>query len=215
MFKFEFSNTKTTSRDTSPYPILLADVKAKSFYFIDNSSDTSLDNYINDLIIPSVVKDWEDETGYILLDSVIRAFVPSLEFVSSDRLKISLKHTNIRSVSSLNYYNFDWNLSDAKETITDYILTEELIDIPSGVMLNDTILPLNLYPIENNLEITYLAGFSGNTFTNLDPDIKNCLAMQAALAIDVKQGYCDNYYTPLIEKVYQNYTIKTSAISIL
>ena len=215
MFKFKFSNIKTTSRDVSPYPIDLAAVKAKSFYFTDNPGDTSLDTYINDLIIPSVIKDWERQTSYILLDTTFKAFIPNIEFITSERMRMALSHLNIRSISYLKYYPTNWDRSAAKTEITEYIKTEEIKTTPSAIMLNLEIIPLNIYPIENNLEIEYSAGFSANTFTNLDPEITSCLAMQAAMAIDIKQGYCSDYYSDLIAKTYFDFTIDEEAISII
>lgn len=214
---FVFSNTQTISRDTSSYPITLADVKDKSFYFKDNPDDDSFDDYIEDFVIPKIISDWEDTTKYILLDSEIKSFIPNIEFINSQRLALKLKHLNIRSLEELKYYEYDVELPDNKTEITSdyYNVSDELNKIVRKIYLNYSLLPLRIYPIENNIECSYLAGFADNDFTNLSQDIKDCLAAQASVVFDVKQGYCDNYYVDFISKVYNDYSAVERLIEII
>jgi len=214
---FIFSNTKTVSRDTSSYPITLADVKDKSFYFKDNPDDTTLDDYIEDFVIPKIISDWEDSTKYILLDTEIKSFVPNIEFINSNRLPLSLSHLNVRSIESIKYYEHDVSLPSTKTEITSsyYSTSEEIKITPKKIYLHYSLLPLRIYPIENNIECNYLAGFASNNFATLSQDVKDCLAAQASLVIDIKQGYCDNFYVDFITKVYDDYSVAKRLIEII
>lgn len=214
---FTFSNTKTVSRNKNSYPITLDDVKDKSFYFKDNPDDDSLDDYIEDFVIPKIVSDWEDSTKYILLDTETKSFVPNIEFINSNRLPLSLPQLNVRSVESVKYYEYDVALPSTKTTITDsyYSVSDEVKVTPKKIYLHYSLLPLRIYPIENNIECSYLAGFEDNDFTNLSQDIKDCLAAQASLVIDIKQGYCDNFYVDFITKVYDDYSLPKRLIEII
>lgn len=217
MFEFIFSNKTTLSTNKNSYPITIEDVKAKSFYFKDNPEDDTFDDYITNFIIPKVVDNWEDETKYILLDSTIQSFVPNIEFINSNRLAISLDNLNVRNVSNIKYYEYDTDLPESKVILDSdyYNLSQESKKTSRKITLRTDVLPLQLFPIENNLECNYVAGFEDNDFTDLDVDIKNCLASQASIIFDVKQGYCDNYYRDFIEDVYNKYTLKKRLISIL
>lgn len=214
---FVFSNKLTVSRDTSSYPITLSDVKDKSFYFKDNPDDETLDDYIEDFVIPKIISDWEDSTKYILLDTEIKSFVPNIEFINSNRLTLALNSLNVRSVETLKYYEYDVSLPSTKTEITDsyYSASDEIKTTPSKIYLHYSLLPLRIYPIENNIECSYLAGFEDNDFTNMQQDIKDCLAAQASLVIDIKQGYCDNFYIDFITKVYDDYSIVKRLIEII
>ncbi len=215
--QFLFSNTKTVSRNTSSYPITLDDVKDKSFYFKDNPDDDTLDSYIEDFVIPKIISDWEDSTKYILLDTETKSFVPNIEFINSNRLPLSLNHLNVRSIESLKYYEYDVSLPATKTEITSsYFSTSEEIKVtPKKIYLHYSLLPLRIYPVENNLECSYLAGFENNVFTTLSQEIKDCLAAQASLVVDVKQGYCDNFYIDFITKVYDDYSLAKRLIEII
>lgn len=214
---FIFENTKTVSRDISSYPITLEDVKAKSFYFKDNPDDESFDSYIETFVIPKVVNDWEETTKFILLDSEIKAYIPNLEFINSNRLPLSLEQLNIRSIDSLKYFEYDINLPAERVQInSDYFSkSEELKKVPINIYLHNSLLPLHLYPITNNLECSYKAGFEDNDFDNIPVDIKDCLAAQASIIFDVKQGYCDNYYLDFIAKTYDDYSAVKRLIEII
>lgn len=214
---FIFENTKTISKDISSYPITLEDVKAKSFYFKDNPDDDSFDTYINTFVIPKVISDWEDSTKFILLDSEIKAFVPNLEFINSNRLPLSLSHLNVRTIQSIKYFEYDVNLSNEKISILSnyYSKSEELNNKPINIYLHYSLLPLRIYPIDNNFECSYLAGYENNDFENIPVDIKDCLAAQASIIFDIKQGYCDNYYLDFITKVYNDYSAIKRLIEII
>lgn len=217
MFSFEFSNKKTTFKETSPFPILLADVKAKSFYFTENPDDDSQDDFIQNFLIPNIVANWERSTKYLLLDQAISAFVPSLRSINCLELQIDLTNLNIRSVVGVFYYPEDWNESDAKTELNSdyYSVSEELSRIPSSFSLKKDYAPLVLFPKQNNLEVRYLAGFAANSFTDLDQEIKDALAMQASMVMDTKNGYCEDYYSAIIKDIYAKYTIVKPQISFI
>lgn len=214
---FVFSNTQTISRNENSYPITLEDVKSKSFYFKDNPDDETFDDYITDFIIPKVISDWEDSTKYILLDTEIKSFVPNIEFINSNRLPLSLKHLNVRSLTELSYYDYAIEIPTSKTIVYQnyYITNEETKKTPINIYLHYSLIPLRIYPIVNNLECKYSAGFEDNDFTNLPKDIKDCLSAQASVIFDVKQGYCDNFYVDFISKVYDDYSTVKRLIEII
>lgn len=217
MFKFLFSKRQTISRDTSSYPITLANVKDKSFYFNENPSDDSQDDYINNIVIPNVIRGWEKETKYLLLDQTIKAFVPSLQYINSKDLEIELTSLNVRSISGITYYPETWNESDAKSTLISsyYLTTSEIVPTPSKIRIKTDYVPLSLFPISNNFEIQYLAGFESNDFTNLNQDIIDALSMQAAVIIDVRNGYCEDFYSNIIYDTYNDYSIDKQLVSFI
>jgi hypothetical protein len=208
MFNFEFSNKKTISRDSSSYPITIETVKAKSFYFQENPDDESQDTYIEEVLIPAIVRNWERNTGYVILDTSIQAFVPNIQNINSFKLEIPFSNLNIRSITSIKYYPCNWDESESKTTMDseDYKISEEIIKKPSSFRLSKNLGNISIYPITNNLEANYLAGFLDNDFSDLDPEITDALNMQAAVAIDTKMGYCDDYYSSLIYEAYNKFS---------
>lgn len=217
MFKFIFSKKQTISRNTNSYPISLSDVKDKSFYFSENASDSSQDDYINNIVIPNVILNWEKETKYLILDQTIKAFVPSLQYINSQNLEIELNSLNIRELSDIIYYPENWNESDAKTTLTSsyYISTSEIDTTPIKIRMKKAYTPLILFPISNNLQIQYSAGFESNDFTELSNEIKDCLAMQASVIIDAKNGYCEDFYSNIIYETYNDYSIDKQLVSFI
>ena len=216
MFKFEFSNKKTISRDVTTYPITLATVKAKSFYFIDNPTDESQETYITSLIA-SVMLNWEDYTGYLIQDQTVKAFVPNIRDVNDYNLQIDLTNLNIRTIDYVKYYPYDWDQAEAKTTLDSsyYLITDELNRVPSSLKMLYDYVPLQLFSIKNNLEVQYAAGFEDNDFTDLNQQIIDALSMQVAAAVDVKNGYCEDYYSGLIKEVYAKYSIQKQQISFI
>ncbi|MFT6842661.1 MAG: hypothetical protein ACJASR_001430 [Psychroserpens sp.] len=217
MFKFNFTNKKIISRNTSSYPIDLADVKEKSAFYEENPTDTSMDNYVINTLIPNIVDDWEESTNYLLLDQVIKAYVPDLQFINSNSLEIGLNYLNIREVNSIKYYPSNWN-EEAIKTIlnsTNYIITEELLKISSKLKIKKEYLPITLFNITNNLESEIQAGFASNDFSTLNPQIKEVLSMQAATAVDVRQGYCKGFYNEIIYELYEKFSIEKQLVSFI
>ena len=170
MIQFSFSKTKTISRNITTYPITVAEVKARSQYFQINPDDATLNTYITSILIPKVIFDWEKSTGYILLDTSIQSFVPSLLLIRGEQINILYKHLNIREFSNIKYYPHNWNFSDPKITFnsSSYFFIPEISNQPAKLNFKEDYLPIEFYQIENNLESNYLAGFANNNFTNLN-----------------------------------------------
>jgi hypothetical protein len=217
MIQFSFSKTKTISRNTTTYPITLSDVKTRSQYFATNPTDDTLDSYINSILIPKVIFDWEKSTGYILLDTSIQSFVPSLQIIRGQQINILYKHLNIREFTNIKYYPYTWNFSDAKTTFdsSNYFFIPEISSQPAKLNFKEQYLPIEFYPIENNLECNYLAGFASNNFTSLNSLIKDALASQTAMAVDVLKGYCDDLYSGIISEIYADYSIDKQEILVI
>lgn len=215
MFEYSFSLTKTVSKDISSYPITLSDVKDKSEYFRQNPSDTSFDNYINNVVIPMIVFDWEKTTKYIILDRTVQAFVPDLSMVLSEQLNISFQHLNIREFTSFKYYPKTWNYTDSKSDIENYFIVPEAGRDSALFNIKEQYLPLEIFNIRNNFECNYKAGFEDNDFTNLDSLVKNALSAQAAMVIDSKTGFCSDFYSYIVEEAYANYSINKQEVAIV
>jgi len=158
MLLFSFSNTKTISRNTATYPITAADVKAMSEYFRQNPSDTSLDSYITNMIIPKIVFDWEKSTGYILLDTSIQAFVPDLKTIRGEQLNLGFNHLNIWTFSSVKYYPENWDYSESRATFdpADYFIIPECSRESAKLNFKEAKLPIELFPMLKYLKISSL-----------------------------------------------------------
>lgn len=215
MYKFEFSNKKTISFAELAYPVDLAAVKAKSFYFVENPDDESFDSYISDTLIPSVTRNWEQATNYALLDKTIKVFVPDIQQVNSEKLEVKFSVLNVRELINVKYYPKNWNESDTKTTLDPekYLISEELLRESSFLRIKKDYVPLEFFPQANNLEAELKIGFEENDFTNLEQEIKDALAMQVAATIDVKKGYCEDYYSTIIRQVYTKYSLRKELIS--
>ncbi len=217
MFNFEFSNNKIISRDSSSYPITIETVKAKSFYFQNNPEDESQDTYITEVLIPAVVRNWERNTGYLILDTTIQSFVPNIQNINSFKLEIPFSNLNIRSIESIKYYPSCWDEIETKTTmdLADYKISQEILRKPSSFRLSKNSCSLCIYPISNNLEANYSGGFLDNDFSTLDQEIKDALNMQAAVAIDTKNGYCDDYYSGLIYDAYSKFSKEKTLVTFI
>jgi hypothetical protein len=217
MLLFSFSNKKIISRNTTSYPINASDVKALSEYFRQNPSDTSLDSYITNQIIPKIIFDWEKSTGYLLLDHSIQAFVPDLQTIMGEQLNIGFEHLNIRTFSSVKYYPEDWDYSEARTAfdLSKYFIIPECARECAKLNFKQVNLPIDLFPMQNNLECNYLAGYASNSFATLPPMIKDALASQAALAVDAKTGFCQDFGLTIIGEVYAQYSINKQEVVIL
>ena len=108
MFQFNFENKKIISRNISSYTILLADVKARSKFYLENPTDTDQDSYVVNFIIPSVIKDWELSTKFLLLDQLIQAYIPNIQYINSNSLEMKIENLNIREVDFIKYYPQDF-----------------------------------------------------------------------------------------------------------
>lgn len=217
MYKFEFSNKKIISSADLAYPVDLTAVKAKSFYFAENPDDESFDSYISDTLIPSVVRNWENSTNYALLDRTIKVFVPDIQQINSEKLEIKFPILNIRNFVNIKYYPKVWNESDAKITLESekYFISEELLRDPSFFRIKKDSVPLEFFQQENNLEAELNIGFEDNDFTDLEQEVKDTLAMQVAVTIDVKNGYCEDYYSTIIRQIYAKYSLRKELISFI
>lgn len=206
-------NKQILNENTTTYPIVLVDIKSKSQYFTQNTTDTSKDLYIQNVIIPNLIKNWEENTKYILLDKTMVNFLEVNEnyinqvIDSSDYL--STNCLNIREINSVKYYPWDWNNANQKTTLdpANYYFTNELLKTPKKFILKNDITELCLFRIENNFQIEFKAGFLNNNFTDLKPQIKDCLSMQGAMIIDGLNGFCNDIYSEVIQDCYSKFSI--------
>lgn len=214
-------NKKITTINTSSYPITINDIKLKSEYFNLNSSDLTLDNYIQNIIIPNVIRNWEFETKYFLLDQRLVNYLNFLEKYLSPSIRgvdfLCLNALNVREINSVKYYPYDWD-NNSPKTILDadtYYFTTELLASPMKFKMKNNDLILNLYRMENNFEVDFNAGFLNNNFSSLSPEIKDCLAMQGATVIDRKQGFCSGSYDAIISDCYDKFGINKIAFELV
>ena len=206
-------NKKITTINTSSYPITINDIKLKSEYFNLNSTDTSLDNYIQNIVIPNIIRNWEFETKYFILDQRLVNYLNFIDkylyFYINGNDFLSLNALNVRQINSIKYYPCDWDNIAPKTTLDNnfYYFTPELLANPMKFKIKDDNSILRLYKIENNFEIDFNAGFLNNNFSTLNPEIKDCLAMQGATVIDRKQGFCSGAYDAIIADCYDKFGI--------
>jgi len=217
MFQFSFSVSKTISRNTSSYPIILSQVKARSEYFRLNPADNSFDSYIESIIIPKVIYDWENLTKYLLLDRTMQSFVPNLKSIRTEQINILLPYLNIREFTNVKYYPESWDYSAAKTTVDGsyYFFVPEAKNQPHKLNIKEKYLPFELFAMENNLEINYKGGFEDNDFNDLNESIVDALACQAAMIIDSRNGLCQDFFSDIIKEVYADYSINKQEIVVL
>lgn len=215
--KFSFSDKRTITRNTSSYPIILSDIKGRSEYFRQNPTDATLDNWINQIIIPKIIYDWEKSTGYLILDQTIQAQVPDLWVIRQEQINITFEHLNIREFSSIKYFPENWNYTDPKLVFeaSDYFIIPEISRKAARLNFKQEKLPITIYACHNNLEANYKAGFQNNNFTDLNPLIKDALSSQAASMVDAKTGYCQDFDATIVEEVYSQYSINKDGITII
>ena len=189
--KFSFGNVKRLTYNQTSYPITLADVKAYSKWFETNPTDTSIDTWITNFVIPKAVEQFEAVSGYLILDQTFQASIRSLQSPIYETFQAELIHLNVRSVNDVLYYPCDWNNTDAK-TILDtknYYFTPEQSNTPYIFNLESCY--LSFYEIQNNIQTSYAGGFENNDFTNLPIDILETLKMYAADIVDIRKNMCD------------------------
>lgn len=211
-------NKQILNENTTTYPITLSDIKLKSQYFTQNATDTSKDLYIQNVVIPNVIKNWEQNTKYILLDKVLINFLELNEDyaiqIITDLDYLSVNCLNVREINSVKYYPWNWNNIDQK-TILDpanYYFTNELLKTPKKFILKNNINDLSLFRIENNFQIEFKAGFLNNDFSTLKSEIKDCLSMQGAMIIDGLNGFCNDIYSEVITDCYNKFAINEPLI---
>lgn len=209
-----FSNVNTITRNSTAYPINATEVKAYSKYFRETADNTQ-DAFI-DIIIKRVIDGWEGETGFLLLDQTFKTSLYNQTQIYPN-FKGRLTRLNIRSFGNVLYYPYDWNTEDAKQTLlTDlYFWTPESGTTPAIFQLKDYQC-LCLYPIYNNLEVTIIAGYALNNFTNMPQEIKDCLIMQASDIVDAANYICgcEGFYSYEIKRIYNKYKAFTVNISL-
>ena len=202
--KFWESTNPIDNVDKS-YPVILADIKRASQFFQANPTETKYDDTIEQDIIPTAVSNWEDETSFILLDTIRTATVYHLQQTYKG-YPPQLTKLNVREVVTLKYLPYDWDYLSAKTIIdaTNYIIGQEVLTDPRRLYFQTA---LSLFPIENNLEVTFKAGYEENDFTNLPYEIQKALLLQCANNFDANRGYgCDSKDKYYIMEVYNKYT---------
>ena len=214
---FNFSITKTISKDISSYPIILQDVVFRSEYFRSAGDDGSLNSYITSLVIPKVVNDWEKSTGYLLLDQTIQAFIPDLKSINTNQINIGFNHLNIREFTNFKYYTCDWNYTDAKSIFdaSKYFMIPEAGTESAKLNFRQDYLPITGFSMLNNFEANYKAGFAGNNFTTLNAAIKDTLACVAASVIDKEKGFCGGVFDEPNAQIYAEYSINKQMVMII
>jgi hypothetical protein len=187
----EFVSVEQLTYNDATFPITLADVKFHSKWFNENADDTTLDNYITNFRIPQAVKSFESATGFLIQDQTYSATINSLQSPIYQGFRAGLIHLNVRSVNDVLYFPCGWNGIDARSILDteNYIFTEASGNVAKHFYLKAC--SFSFYEIENNIKVSYSAGYENNNFTNIPKDIKNCLAMHSADVIDIKKGLCD------------------------
>jgi len=210
-----FSNVTTITRNATSYPISIADVKGYSNYF-RTTVDTSQDDYI-DKMIAQVVDNWEDETGFLLLDQTFKTSHSNTYLIHS-AIPLGLTRLNVRSFGDILYYPYVWDQTSPMQILaTDqYFWQPERGTDPAIFSLNDGIRCLELWHSNHNFETTITAGYALNNFTAMPRDIKNCLAMQVADIMDARQEDCSNksFHMDEVKRVYRKYKAFTTTITL-
>ena len=99
--KFSFGNVKRLTYNQTSYPITLVDVKAYSKWFETSPTDTSIDTWITNFVIPKAVEQFEAVSGYLILDQTFQASIRSLQSPVYKTFQAELIHLNIRSVNDV------------------------------------------------------------------------------------------------------------------
>ena len=187
----EFVAVDNLSYNDTSFPITLEDVKFHSKWFDENENDTTLDTYIQNFVIPQAVKSFEIATGFLIQDQTYSATINSLQSPIYQCFRAGLIHLNVRSVNDVLYFPCNWNGIDERSILDtgSYIFTEASGNVAKHFYLKSCY--LSFYEIENNIKVSYSAGYENNDFTNIPKDIKNCLAMYSADLIDIKKGLCE------------------------
>ena len=205
----KFTDGKTITFNTIIYPITLSDVKLISKWYLDNPTDTTQDLFVSDQLIKNVINSWENETKFYILDQTRQAFLQdNIATINKDSFTMDINALNISSVINVKYYPYGWNYEP--KTILDstkYYINIETLKKPSLINLKKEYLPFDFHQIAKNIEINYQAGYVSNIFTSMPIEIKDCLTQMTANAIDVKKGYCDDYWKGTILEVVNKYKI--------
>lgn len=212
---FSFGVSDIITRNTNSYPITLSELKASGYskFYQLNPTDTSMDSRANEFIA-QMVDSWERSTKYLLLDQTIKCYVPDLARINNNKFYADLDYLNVRSIDYVKYYKQDWNNEDAKLTMESslYYFTNEIVSIPMKFKPKQII---ELYPIQNNLEVQIKGGFLNNDFSTLKSEIKKCLLYAVSQAIDVYKDICSKFYDDLINEIESKYSIKKQIFEIL
>jgi len=207
-----FNNIKQLSYDETTFPITIADVKFQSKWFQTNPTDTSLDTYITNDVIPVCIAEFEKETGFLIQNQTYKATIPSLQSPIYKTFKAQLIHLNVRSVNDVLYYPCNWNGSDAKTILAteNYNWLNEEGDTSKIFELKPCY--LDFYEMPNNFEVTYAGGYLN--FANMPKDLKRGLAKYAADLVDVRQELCDcnSIYREFVNSIVRKYRRYTTLI---
>lgn len=204
------------TRNINSYPITISEVKQWSKYFQANPSDTSQDNILLQNIKFSV-KNFEEETGFVILDTTIKTYYndkrtgyfgnyiknyPKNFYINA----IRLCNLNVRNIENIKYYEINTKDNESRILLspTKYYVSDELLKTPKVIrMMDDCYIDLQLTDL--SIEITYKAGYENNNFTNLPDDIKTCLAQLSARNFDTIKEVCNELYDLDIMSVYDDY----------
>jgi hypothetical protein len=207
---FSFGNVTRLSYNQTSYPITLADVKLYSKWFDINSTDTSIDTWIESFVIPKAVEQFESSSGYLILDQTFQATIRSLQSPIYQTFQAGLIHLNVRSVDGVLYYPCDWEGVDARTTLDTegYFFIAEQGNAPYTFNLKSCY--LSFYEIQNNIQTSYAGGFEENDFTSLPIDILEALKMYAADLVDIRKNMCDcsGFHDGWIAQTVQKYSRK-------
>jgi hypothetical protein len=216
MFDFNFSILKIESKNKTSYPVSLADVKEFCEFYKENPTSTKYDSIINSVWIPRFVEDWENTTGFVLLDTSVKSFVRDILDLPDITSFVSFINLNIREVTAVKYHPTSWDNSAAKTTLdtSKYIISEEIGVYAKTLSIKKDFVPFYIYPIKFNLQAEYTCGYEDNDFTNIPVEIKQAIAMQIAMQIDTSEGLvCDEIYAEHISTTYANYTVRKQIIT--
>lgn len=122
-------------------------------------TDNQEDYILEDIIIPSVVKVFEDLTGKAFITQTI------LDYFDNFNSDLCLSRSNIQSVVSVKY-------TDTNNVVNTLINTDYYINgliVPAKLIAKNTFPSTNEAP--NNVEVEYIAGY-GDLPSSLDPAIK-------------------------------------------
>lgn len=207
------------SENTTSFPISLADVKAFSKYFETNPTETKYDAILNNVYIPQIVKSWQNETDFLILDTTYKIFYYNV-YVLEHNIKepVILPFLNCREVISVKYYDSNWDEDIANKLTLDtskYIFDDEAFNTPRAFYFKKNEPYIELYDYLNNLEFNIKFGYANNNFANLPKEIKDVLSMQVSSIIDSENGYCNENYNQIIQIIYQKYKISKSLVTLI
>lgn len=183
-----FINFISLTQNTATLPITPAEVRAISQYFEDKREYAGIDTEISQYILEAVFN-WENETGFLLLDQTFKAFLYN-EYYITHNFVARLPVLNIYSVDNIKYYPCNWNYTDAKIILDPalYFITPEAGADTMKFQLRGGC--LEVFKMYNNIEFNGKGGYENNDFTNMPLEIKRALILMTADIVDIRKGLC-------------------------